>query len=184
MASIAGTDIHQEDRDTGSKTGPREAEILLQEVAAAFRTRERVTEVMQEIPSENSASSIEAKYRALLEQIPAVVFMAYIDRGTSEAYVSPEIEATLGYSRGDWLEDPARWYERIHPDDKQRWTLETAEMIVSGKPLRSFSPVLRNCHAVPSPFSTVHRAVLQPVASRLTAGFAAPTVQPIATSRP
>jgi PAS domain S-box-containing protein len=142
MASIAGTDIHQEDRDTGSKTGPREAEILLQEVAAAFRTRERVTEVMQEIPSENSASSIEAKYRALLEQIPAVVFMAYIDRGTSEAYVSPEIEATLGYSRGDWLEDPARWYERIHPDDKQRWTLETAEMIVSGKPLRSFYRVI------------------------------------------
>ena len=42
------------------------------------------------------ASNLEAKYRALLEQIPAVVFMAYVDRGTSEAYVSPEIEAALG----------------------------------------------------------------------------------------
>jgi PAS domain S-box-containing protein len=79
----------------------------------------------------------EAKYRALLEQIPAVVFMAYLDRGISEAYVSPEIESVLGYSREEWLEDPVRWYEHIHPEDKQRWSLEAADMFLSGKPLRS-----------------------------------------------
>jgi PAS domain S-box-containing protein len=79
----------------------------------------------------------EAKYRALLEQIPAVVFMAYLDRGISEAYVSPEIESMLGYSREEWLEDPVRWYDHIHPEDKQRWSLEAAEMFLSGKPLRS-----------------------------------------------
>jgi PAS domain S-box-containing protein len=79
----------------------------------------------------------EVKYRALLEQIPAVVFMASLDRGISEAYVSPQIEAALGYSREEWLEDPVRWYQRIHPDDKQRWSLEAAEMFLTGKPLRS-----------------------------------------------
>lgn len=84
-----------------------------------------------------SAPNLEAKYRALLEQIPAVVFMAYLDRGISEAYVSPQIEASLGYSREEWLEDPVRWYQRIHPDDKQRWSLEAASMFLSGKPLRS-----------------------------------------------
>ena len=63
--------------------------------------------------------------------------MAYLDRGVSEAYVSPEIEAALGYSREEWLEDPVRWYEHIHPDDKQRWSLEAASMFLSGKPLRS-----------------------------------------------
>ena len=83
------------------------------------------------------APNLEAKYRALLEQIPAVVFMAYLDRGISEAYVSPQIEAALGYSREEWLEDPVRWYQHIHPDDKQRWSLEAAEMFLSGKPLRS-----------------------------------------------
>jgi PAS domain S-box-containing protein len=83
------------------------------------------------------AFSLEAKYRALLEQIPAVVFMAYLDRGVSEAYVSPQIEAALGYSREEWLEDPVRWYQRIHPDDKDRWSAEAASMFLSGKPLRS-----------------------------------------------
>jgi PAS domain S-box-containing protein len=87
--------------------------------------------------AEAPAPNLEAKYRALLEQIPAVVFMAYLDRGISEAYVGPQIEAALGYSREEWLEDPIRWYQQIHPDDKQRWSQEAAEMFLSGKPLRS-----------------------------------------------
>jgi PAS domain S-box-containing protein len=91
----------------------------------------------QEGAADAPVPNLEDKYRALLEQIPAVVFMAHLDRGISEAYVSPQIEAALGYSREEWLEDPVRWYQHIHPDDKQRWSLEAAEMFLSGKPLRS-----------------------------------------------
>src|SRR3984957_14633362 len=81
--------------------------------------------------------NLEARYRALVEQIPAVVFMAYLDRGIGEAYVSPQIEAALGFSQEEWLEDPVRWYSHIHPDDKQRWSREAAEMLLTGNPLRS-----------------------------------------------
>jgi PAS domain S-box-containing protein len=81
--------------------------------------------------------NMEAKYRALVEQIPAVVFMAYLDKGIGEAYVSPQIETALGFSQSEWLEDPVRWYQQIHPDDKMRWSEEAAEMFLSGKPLRS-----------------------------------------------
>ena len=86
--------------------------------------------------------NMEAKYRALVEQIPAIVFMAYLDQGIGEAYVSPQIEAALGFSQSEWLEDPVRWYQQIHPDDKMRWSVEAAEMFVSGKPLRSAYRVL------------------------------------------
>ncbi|MGO8796801.1 MAG: PAS domain-containing protein [Candidatus Sulfotelmatobacter sp.] len=81
--------------------------------------------------------NLEARYRALVEQIPAVVFMAYLDRGIGEAYVSPQIEATLGFSQEEWLEDPVHWYSHIHPEDKQRWSSEAAEMLMTGNPLRS-----------------------------------------------
>jgi len=81
--------------------------------------------------------NLEARYRALVEQIPAVVFMAYLDRGIGEAYVSPQIEAALGFSQEEWLEDPIRWYSHIHPEDKQRWSAEAAEMFLTGNPLRS-----------------------------------------------
>jgi PAS domain S-box-containing protein len=64
-------------------------------------------------------------------------YMAYLDRGIGEAYVSPQIEAALGFSQEEWLEDPVRWYSHIHPDDKQRWSTEAAEMFLTGNPLRS-----------------------------------------------
>jgi len=87
--------------------------------------------------TEARSLNVEARYRAIVEQIPAVVFMAYLDEGIGEAYVSPQIEATLGFSQREWLEDPIRWYQQIHPDDKQRWSVEAAEMFLSGNPLRS-----------------------------------------------
>ncbi|MGC2197923.1 MAG: PAS domain S-box protein [Terriglobales bacterium] len=93
--------------------------------------------------------NVEAKYRALVEQLPAVVFMAYLDRGVGEAYVSPQIEATLGFSQSEWLEDPVLWYQQIHPDDKQRWSVEASEMFLSGKPLRSaYRVIARNGRVV------------------------------------
>src|ERR1700759_2887767 len=115
-----------------------EAEATLLDLARVFSASGAQSPVTpkQDIGGEQTPN-LEAKYRALLEQIPAVVFMAYLDRGISEAYVSPQIEAALGYSREEWLEDPVRWYRHIHPDDKQRWSLEAAEMFLSGKPLRA-----------------------------------------------
>jgi PAS domain S-box-containing protein len=92
----------------------------------------------------NSAAlpNLEAKYRTLVEQIPAVVFMIYLDRGISEAYVSPQIEALLGFSQQEWLEDPVRWYERIHPGDRARWNVEAADLFLAGNPLRSVYRVI------------------------------------------
>jgi PAS domain S-box-containing protein len=98
---------------------------------------------------DTEAPNVEAQYRTLIEQIPAVVFMVYLDRGVGEAYVSPQIETMLGFSREEWLEDPVRWYQSIHPDDKLRWSAEAAEMFLSGRPLRSIYRVIaRDGHVV------------------------------------
>jgi PAS domain S-box-containing protein len=143
MASAAQTDREnrkQEPEEVPLSPDLGEAEAVLLELASLFSgfpTSAPSDPRQQARAGDAHTSNLEAKYRALLEQIPAVVFMAYLDRGISEAYVSPQIEAALGYSREEWLEDPIRWYEHIHPDDKQRWSLEAAGMFLSGKPLRS-----------------------------------------------
>ena len=69
--------------------------------------------------------------------MPAVVFMASLERGIGDAYVSPQIEAALGFSQDEWLRDPIRWYQHIHPDDKARWSTEAAEMFLAGTTLKS-----------------------------------------------
>jgi PAS domain S-box-containing protein len=86
--------------------------------------------------------TIEDRYRVLVEQIPAVVFMAFVDGGISEAYVSPQVEQVLGFSREEWLDDPIRWYYQIHPDDRQRWSIEAAQMLLTGNPLKSIYRVM------------------------------------------
>jgi PAS domain S-box-containing protein len=122
------------------------AEATLLELADVFFQKPGAGPVFVENPPLKSAQEIkgalkplnvEARYRALVEQIPAVVFMAYLDKGIGEAYVSPQIEASLGFSQSEWLEDPMRWYQQIYPDDKQRWSTEAAEMFLTGKALRS-----------------------------------------------
>ena len=84
----------------------------------------------------------DAKYRSLVDQLPAVVFMASLEGGIGDAYVSPQIEAALGFSQGEWLEDPLRWYAHIHPDDKARWSSEAAQLGVFGTTLRSVYRVI------------------------------------------
>jgi PAS domain S-box-containing protein len=126
---------------------PSQAEEILQGLAGVFSHFQNPARARHVVyPSDRpdlgwsddaQFPNLEARYRALVEQIPAVVFMAYLDRGIGEAYVSPQIEAALGFSQEEWLEDPIRWYSHIHPDDKQRWSTEAAEMFLTGNPLRS-----------------------------------------------
>lgn len=117
-------------------TSIAEAEAILASLAGVFfETPSDGPEATR--GREAHGATLEARYRVLLDQIPAVVFMAYLDQGIGEAYVSPQIEAALGFSQKEWLEDPVRWYRQIHPDDKVRWCNEAADMFLSGKPLRS-----------------------------------------------
>ncbi len=110
-----------------------EAEGILQSLASIFAREPNDSSA----PLDPLLPNPEAKYRALVEQLPAVVFMAYLDRRIGEAYVSPRIEEVMGFSQAEWLEDPVRWYQHIHPDDRERWSAEAAEMLLTGRPLRS-----------------------------------------------
>jgi PAS domain S-box-containing protein len=79
----------------------------------------------------------EARYRTLVEQLPAVTIMAPLDGSTSELYVSPQIEELLGFSAREWLDNPFQWYWRIHPDDRDRWTQQFARTCFFGERFRA-----------------------------------------------
>jgi PAS domain S-box-containing protein len=137
--------IAQAESNRAEVISPTEAETLLLDLAAVFVGNSTLGSASDGLLSgveEQERPDGNAIYRALVEQIPAVVFMAQLDRGIGEAYVSPQIQATLGFSQEEWLEDPIRWYQQIHPDDRQRWSVEAAQMFLSGKPLRSAYRVL------------------------------------------
>lgn len=87
--------------------------------------------------SDEEFPDINSRYRILVEQIPAIVFMSFLDKEINEAYISPQVETLLGFTQAEWLEDPIRWFEHLHEEDKTRWSLEAAQMFLTGEPLHS-----------------------------------------------
>jgi PAS domain S-box-containing protein len=82
---------------------------------------------------------MEARYRALVEGIPAVTFMASLDAEAEERelYVSPQVEELLGFSQKEWLENPVLWHAQLHPEDRHRWHEEFARTCATAEPFRS-----------------------------------------------
>ena len=83
-----------------------------------------------------------ARYQALVEQIPAVTFMASLDGAPSDLYVSPQIETLLGFKQREWLDDPILWFRQLYPDDLDVLHQEFARGIRTGGPFRAEVRVL------------------------------------------
>ena len=75
-----------------------------------------------------------AKYRALVEQIPAIVYIDVADASMATTYVSPQIEALLGIKPHEYIDDPNLWTKRLHPDDRERALTTYLQGRESGKP--------------------------------------------------
>jgi diguanylate cyclase (GGDEF)-like protein/PAS domain S-box-containing protein len=63
-------------------------------------------------------------YGALVEQVPAIVYVDVADESMASTYVSPQIEDILGVSPERYLAEPDLWTSMLHPDDRER-ALET-----------------------------------------------------------
>jgi PAS domain S-box-containing protein len=62
----------------------------------------------------------EAGLRSLLERLPAVTYTAGFGRLGVWQFVSPQIEALLGFRPEEWTSDPELWWRQVHPDDRER----------------------------------------------------------------
>ena len=64
------------------------------------------------------------RYRSIVEHIPAVTYIDALDDAASTLYMSPQVEALLGYGPDEWMSDPDLWLRIIHPDDRARASAE------------------------------------------------------------
>ncbi|MBV8780369.1 MAG: PAS domain-containing protein, partial [Phycisphaerae bacterium] len=77
------------------------------------------------------------RYRSLVEKLPVVTFMASLDDEVQELYVSPQIEALLGFTQQEWLDNPILWFRQLHPEDRDRWVAEFARTCSIGEHFRA-----------------------------------------------
>jgi PAS domain S-box-containing protein len=87
--------------------------------------------------TESALRAAEQRYRTLVEQLPAITYVAALDAESSTIYTSPQIETMLGFSQAEWMADHDLWRRQIHPDDYTRVMADVALSQSTGAPVPS-----------------------------------------------
>jgi PAS domain S-box-containing protein len=77
-----------------------------------------------EIEERETRDQLERRFRHLVDQLPAIVYLWEAGADGQCYYVSPAIEPVLGYAVEEWLADPQLWAKRLHPEDHDRAVAE------------------------------------------------------------
>jgi PAS domain S-box-containing protein len=93
--------------------------IVLSESGSRLAWQGVIEDITAEKRSEEDVRASEARYRALVERVPAVVYEMDRDDERRTLYVSPHVEQVLGYSLTEWLDQPDIWIELLHADDRE-----------------------------------------------------------------
>ncbi len=86
-----------------------------------------VRDITERLSAAEARFEAEAKYRSLVEHIPAVVYLDPVDEDSRSIYVSPQVEDLLGITPQEWMEDWYAWRRHVHPEDVDRAFAEYQE---------------------------------------------------------
>jgi len=107
-------------RPNGEEVWVRDSAVLVRSDEGKRLAWQGVIEdITKEKRSAQDVKDSNARYRALIERIPAVVYEMGPDDERRTLYVSPHVESVLGYTREEWLDQPDIWIELLHADDRE-----------------------------------------------------------------
>jgi PAS domain S-box-containing protein len=87
--------------------------------------------------AEATHAELAAKYRTLVEQIPAIVYLGEYGEQGDWLYISPQIERVLGYTPEEWLAHPHPLASFSHPDDLPAVWAEEERSLTTGDDFRA-----------------------------------------------
>ncbi|HET6179491.1 MAG TPA: PAS domain S-box protein [Candidatus Sulfotelmatobacter sp.] len=97
----------------------RSEEELLAEIADNLSYG--ITALRAQAEGKRAAAALreaEAKYRQLVEEVPAISYVAETGALGSFLYMSPQVKTILGYRPEDCVADSRFWWNHLHPDDR------------------------------------------------------------------
>src|SRR2546429_367472 len=82
-------------------------------------------DISERLKAERTHLETEAKYKMFVEQVAAVSYIAEVGFDGKWHYVSPQVEAMLGYTQEEWLAGAEDWILHVFEEDHP--VIETAE---------------------------------------------------------
>lgn len=98
--------------------------------------------------AQGELTEAEERYRTLVEQIPAVIYINEDDDVATATYVSPYYETMLGYTPRERLADPELWVNILHPDDRDRVLEESRGSEETGEFRTEYRMIAKDGHVV------------------------------------
>jgi PAS domain S-box-containing protein len=98
--------------------------------------------------AQGELTEAEERYRTLVEQIPAVIYINENDDVATAQYVSPYYETMLGYSPRERLADPELWIKILHPEDRERVMDESRRSEETGEFRVEYRMIAKDGHVV------------------------------------
>jgi PAS domain S-box-containing protein len=80
---------------------------------------------------------LDDRLQAFIDQGPLTVYINRPDRASSNVYMSPQLEAILGYTAEEWAAHPDFFRKVLHPDDRDWVIAEQLRTKEAGEPFRA-----------------------------------------------
>ena len=91
----------------------------------------------------------ERRLRSLVERLPAITYVNGQDDLHTTVFISPQVEAILGYAPAEWMQDPYLWRQLIHPDEREEVLNERTASILEQRDFSmEYRLIARNGRAV------------------------------------
>jgi PAS domain S-box-containing protein len=78
--------------------------------------------------------SMGVRYRALVEQVPAIIYTDSAEKMFKTLYISPQLKTITGYEPEEWLADDKLWENIVAPIDRERVIAEYISTYADKKP--------------------------------------------------
>jgi PAS domain S-box-containing protein len=81
-------------------------------------------------------TAVALRYRAMLEQIPAIIYTDAVGEFNQTLYINPRVEMITGYTSEEWIADRDLWFKIIHQEDQARVWAENIRTEKTGEPYK------------------------------------------------
>jgi PAS domain S-box-containing protein len=79
----------------------------------------------------------EERYRAIVEHVPAAIYLDRADQSMHSLYVSPQIEEIMGVSPQEWIDAPDLWLTMMAPEDRAETERTYLEALTARRPWKA-----------------------------------------------